>query len=680
MLRRLAWWLWTMVLTPAVQASVYFPADTVLAPRPVFGKQAARIIDILEGNHYRKIKFNDSLSSAVLDSYLSNLDNQRIYFLKSDIDAFNTYRFQLDDFTRVEKVDPAFAIYEVFKKRFNQRMNYVLKELTTKEFDFTANEYYDTDREKAPWAASEKELNEIWRLIIKSQAISLKLAGKSSVEIQDALQARYERFIKSFKQTNSDDVFTYYMNAITEAFDPHTNYFSPNRADLFKQSMSQSLEGIGARLQIENDYTKVVEILPGGPAEKSKLIHVNDRIIGVAQGDDGEMVDVIGWRIDDVVKLIKGPKGTKVRLLILPAETGVAGPPVLITLIRDKIKLEDLTAKKNIIEYNKEGRPVKLGIITLPSFYMDWEAYQKGDRNYNSTTKDVKRILAELQKEGIDGLFIDLRNNGGGSLAEAINLTGLFIKNGPVVQVKNSANRTEIMNDEDPTIAYSGPLVIMINRFSASASEIFAGAMQDYHRGVVVGESSFGKGTVQTMIELDRYVVSPNEEVGALKLTFQKFYRVTGSSTQFKGVTPDVKFPTALNQEQFGERSYPSALPWDEIRSTMYQKTPLINDRVLGYLNKSYQERLKSDPISRNLVAEADEARKSISQTRVSLNEEVRRKEMEESEKKRQTRKPGDTKLVKEGEQVLDSQLSLEDEYLREGLLVLSDLITLKIG
>jgi carboxyl-terminal processing protease len=668
-----------LMLMPILVWAGLTPPDSVLAPRPVYGRQAKVIIQILESSHYRKLKFNDSLSSAILDAYIATLDNQRSYFLKSDIESFTKYRFQLDDLTRIEKVDPAFEIYEVFKKRFAERMNYVLNQLINKDFDYSKNEYYEVDREKAAWATTEKELNDIWTLAIKNQALSLKITGKTPAEIKETLRTRYERFVKSMKQTNSEDVFGYYMNTITEAFDPHTNYFSPRRADLFKQSMSQSLEGIGARLQTENDYTKVVEILPGGPAEKTKLVNVNDRIIGVAQGDDGEMVDVIGWRIDDVVKLIKGPKGTKVRLTILPAETGVTGPPVVVTLIRDKIKLEDLTAKKKVIDYVQDGRQVKLGVITLPSFYFDWEAYQKGDPNYNSTTKDVKRLIAEMQKEGIDGLVVDLRNNGGGSLEEAINLTGLFIKNGPVVQVKDSYNRTEIKNDEDPGIAYNGPLVVMINRFSASASEIFAGAIQDYHRGVVVGESSFGKGTVQSIIELDRYVNFPKEEVGSLKLTFQKFYRVTGNSTQFKGVTPDIKFPSALDAEQFGERSSKSALPWDEIRGTLYQKTPVINERVLAALSRSYQERLKKDPQLQDLVAQTEETRKSLTQNRVSLNEEVRRKELEESEKKRNARKPGDTKIDREG-QTENSLLKLDDEYLREGLLVLTDLITSKIG
>jgi carboxyl-terminal processing protease len=470
------------------------------------------------------------------------------------------------------------------------------------------------------------------------------------------------------------------MNAITESYDPHTNYFSPKAADLFKQQMSLSLEGIGARLHTENDYTKVAEIITGGPAEKSKLLNVNDRIIGVAQGADGEFVDVIGWRIDEVVKLIKGPKGTTVRLQLLPAATGITGPSVEITLVRDKIKLEDLKAQKSIINYQVDGKALKFGVITLPNFYMDFEAYQKGDPNYTSTTRDVKRLINELREEKIDGLALDLRNNGGGSLAEAIDLTGLFIKDGPVVQVKNSGNKIEVWKDDDDAVAYNGPLVVLTNRFSASASEIFAGAIQDYHRGVIIGESTYGKGTVQTVLDLSRFIKSPGEPVGELKITFQKFYRVTGSSTQNKGVTPDIQLPTALDPEQFGESSSESALPWDEIKGTLYQKTPLVNDRTIADLNKLYTNRLKSDVNLQRFAAETDETRKSYRETRISLNETVRRTEMEEAEKRRAANDKMDTKLVGKESGEPSELLEIDDEYLREGLFVLSDMLITKIG
>ncbi|HEY0655695.1 MAG TPA: carboxy terminal-processing peptidase [Chryseosolibacter sp.] len=658
------------------------PGDTTeLKPKPVYGKEAKVIAYILDNNHYRKILLNDSLSSVILDEYIKTLDNNKTYFTADDIKSFEKYRYLIDDLTKAENVDPAYEIYKVFKKRFDKQMAYVIGTLVNEKFDYTVDEYYETDRDKEPWAKNEKELNEVWRKIIKNQALSLKLTKKTPEETSKLLKERYERLLKSYtRDIDSQDIFSMYMNTITESYDPHTNYFSPAAADRFKQNLSLSLEGIGAKLQTDNDYTKVFEIIPGGPAQKSNLIQVNDRIVAVAQGADGEMVDVIGWRIDDVVKLIKGPKGTTVKLKILPADVGINGPTKEITLVRDKIKLEELAAKKDLINYQKNGKNMKLGVITLPGFYMEYEEYQKGNPNYNSTTRDVQRLLKELQTTGVDGVVLDLRNNGGGSLSEAIDLTGLFIKNGPVVQVKNSANRVEVGTDDDPGVVYNGPLVVLTNRFSASASEIFAGAIQDYHRGVVVGESTYGKGTVQTVIDLDKFINDPTNEVGQLKLTFQKFYRVTGSSTQHKGVIPDIQLPTALDPEQFGESSSPSALPWDEIRGTLYQKTPIINDKVIAGLHKSYAERLKTDPGLTRLVTETAEARKNLNDTKISLNENIRKKEMEEAEKRAASSKLN-TKIVgKESTQPSSDLMELDDEYLREGLFVLSDLITTKIG
>ncbi len=661
------------------QVSAETFADSArLEAKPYYGKEARIIVYLLNNNHYSKIKFNDSLSSVILDEYIQTLDNNRTYFLASDLQQFEKYRYKLDDLTEAEDVSPAYVIYSVFAQRFRERNDYILNNLVNKEFDFTVDEYYESDRSKEPWAKDTAELNDVWRKIIKSQVLSLKLAGKKPEDIQKTVAGRYERLAKSMSQFNSEDIFSMYMNTITSAYDPHTNYLSPKAADLFKQSMSLSLEGIGARLQTENDYTKVVEIVPGGPAEKSNAIHPNDRITGVAQGEDGEMVDVIGWRIDEVVKLIKGPKGTKVRLQILPAATGIAGPPVEITLVRDKIKLEDLHASKSIINYKKDGKDLKLGVIVLPSFYMDFEARQRRDPNYVSTTRDVARLIRELEAENISGLVLDLRNNGGGSLEEAINLTGLFIKDGPVVQIKNSANKVEVQKDNDPTVVYSGPLVVLTNRFSASASEIFAGAIQDYNRGVVVGESTHGKGTVQQVIDLNRFFNEPGVQVGELKLTLQKFYRVTGSSTQVKGVIPDIKLPTPYDPEQFGERSYPNAMPWDEISGTMYQRTPLINPSLIAKLNRAYNERLRTDSSLNRFVKETDEFRRSLSETRVSLNEATRREEMEKAN--RDSLSTLSTRIRSAEIPPVEDLSELTDEYLREGLLVLSDLIATKIG
>jgi len=506
----------------------------------------------------------------------------------------------------------------------------------------------------------------------------VKLAGKKPEEITQALKTRYQRFSKSFSQFNADDVFNIYMNAITESYDPHTNYLSPKQSDLFKQQMSLSLEGIGAQLQAENDYTKVVKILPGGDAQKSGKVNVNDLIIGVGQGKEGEMVDVVGWRLDDVVKLIKGPKGTTVRLQLLPAKTGVNGPSQEVLLVRDKIKLEDQAAKKEVINYPMQGRSVKLGVISLPSFYMDYEAYQKGDPNYRSTTRDVKKLIGELKAENVDGIVMDLRNNGGGSLPEAVDLTGLFIKDGPVVQVKNSASKVEVLPDEDKEVFYAGPLVVLTNRFSASASEIFAGAIQDYQRGVIVGESTFGKGTVQTVLDLNRFI-NEKEPVGELKLTFQKFYRVTGSSTQHKGVVPDISLPSAFKVEQYGESSYPSALPWDVIKAVPFQKTDLVNNQIVSELSKSYLERTKSDISLKKYIEETNDLKVKLSETKVSLNESKRRAEMAVEDKKEAQEKLDTKVTAKEGLPVDDLQ-NLKDGYLREGLLILGDLVTKRFG
>lgn len=669
-----------MLFTALSIANSFSLKDTLeLKSKPVYGKEAKVISYVLDNNHYRKLKLNDSLSSAILDRYIKELDNNKSYFISSDLKDFEKYRFTIDDLTRSENIEPAYEIYNVFRNRYKERMTFVMSNLINQEFDYSIDEYYETDRDKESWANSVSELNDIWRKIIKNQALSLKVTGKNHEEIKEVLKKRYERFIKSVSQFTGEDVFGVYMNSITEAYDPHTNYLSPKASALFKQSMSLSLEGIGAQLQTENDYTKIARIMPGGPAEKSDLIHNNDLIIGVAQGKEGEMVDVIGWRIDEVVKLIKGPKGTTVRINILPSQTGVNGPSKEIVLVRDKIKLEDQEAKRSTINYQSDGRNLKLGVINLPNFYMDFDEYQKGNLEYKSTTRDVKRLIGELQAERVDGIVMDLRNNGGGSLAEAIDLTGLFIKEGPVVQVKNSAGKVEIGLDDDKQVVYSGPLIVLTNRFSASASEIFAGAIQDYHRGVIVGESTFGKGTVQTVLDLKRFIID-KEEVGELKLTFQKFYRVTGSSTQHKGVLPDIKLPSALGESQYGESSSPSALPWDVISPTPFQKVTDVNDKVLSSLSKSYLDRVKFDNSLKKYVAETEELKKNLAQTKISLKESVRKVEMEETERNKALNEKLDTKVTSKEGLPVDELLKLDDEYLREGLLILADLVTKRIG
>ena len=654
------------------------PSDTTtLVPAAIYGKEAREAVNLLQRFHYRKTTFSDSLSSVFLNAYLESLDPGKSYFLESDIASFEPYRYRLDNLTMLENVEPAFKIFSVFRKRFLHQMDYVLNELVKTSFDYTADDYYDADRDKMPWPKTQAEVDGIWYNNIKSQALSLKLSGKKPDEIESTLRTRYERFKKSVIQYNAEDVFSAYMNALTESFDPHTNYLSPKASDLFKQSMSLSLEGIGARLQTENDYTKIYEVVPGGPADKDGRLKPNDLVIAVAQGDDGEMVDVIGWRVDDVVKLIKGPKGTIVRLQILPAATGVSGPSETIRLVRDKIKLEDQAAKKEVVHYRENGKDITLGIIKLPSFYMDFDAYHRGDPNYRSTTRDVRKLIEELRAQKVSAIAIDLRNNGGGSLTEAIDLTGLFINQGPVVQVKSSDNRIEYGVDEDPGVVWDGPLMVLTNRFSASASEIFAGAIQDYKRGVIFGESTFGKGTVQQIFDLKR-VIRSGEPVGELKITYQKFYRVSGSSTQNKGVTPDVLLPGAYDAEKFGESASKSALPWDKINAASYVTAGKISDKAINQLNQTFRERSKNDASLKKYLEETNELRESINQTRVSLNEAKRKSEADEAEKKKSTSPTGAN--LKSGELPSDELSGLKDEFLREGLLLLTELVNRKIG
>ncbi|MFN8844695.1 MAG: carboxy terminal-processing peptidase [Chryseotalea sp.] len=654
---------------------------TTFKPKPVYSKELQTVLSILNSYHYSKIKFNDSLSTAILQQYLLNLDGGKYFFLQSDVDTFSKYSTKLDDLSLAGDLTPAYEIYEVFRKRFSTQMDYILGSLVKSEFDFTVEEEFETNRDKMTWCKTQNELNDVWRRNIKNQALSLKLAGKKQEEITKTLTERIERMKKSILQFRSDDVFETYMNTIAEAFDPHTSYLSPKSAQRFNEQMTLSLEGIGARLQLENDYTKIAEIIPGGPAEKMGILKVNDRIVGVAQGVDGEMVDVVGWRLDDVVKLIKGPKGTTVRISYISGELGLNSKPLETSMVREKIKLEDQRAKKDVFPMIKDGKAMKMGVISIPGFYIDWDAMQRGEPNYTSTTRDVEKLLKELEVEKVDGVIIDLRNNGGGSLLEAIELTGLFINKGPVVQVRNSMGRVEVGKDDNAGLAYTGPLVVMTNRFSASASEIFAGAIQDYGRGVVVGETTFGKGTVQSVQELKRYVRPvAGEEVGSLKLTFQKFYRVTGNSTQHRGVTPDIAYPSVYDAQLFGESSNPSALPWDQIKGTLYERTGTINKQIIQTLAKNHAERIKTDPLLKKLVLEAEESRRAFQDSKVSLKEETRKKKQDEAEQAKNKAALTTTIGNKEGISPATQVPNVEDGYLYESILILSELATSRVG
>ena len=655
----------------------------VVKPEELFSQENQIINTILSRYHYNKFQLGDSLSSVIFERYIKSLDPSRSYFLKSDIDEFEAFRYKIDDFLKLGVLNPGFTIFNRFKDRLNERIDFV-QNILNDEFDFTKDEYYQIDREDADWLNSSNDANEIWRLRVKNDALNLKIAGKEWSAVKETLKKRYESYRKAVIQYNSEDVFQLYMNAYTEALDPHTNYFSPMTSENFNIDMSLSVEGIGAQLQNEDEYVKIAEIIPGGPAAKSGLLLADDKIVGVAQGTDGEMIDIIGWRVNDAVKLIRGEKGTTVRLSILSASDGVNALPKEITLVREKVKLEEQAAKKSMLELLKDGKPYRIGVITIPKFYSDFEAQQRGEKDYKSTTRDVKKILAELKEEKVDGVIIDLRNDGGGSLNEAIDLTGLFIKDGPVVQVKNSDGTIEVGEDPDPNIIYDGPLAVIVNRFSASASEIFAGAIQDYGRGLILGEQTYGKGTVQNLIDLNRLMPGSKDKLGQVKLTIGKYYRITGGSTQNLGVIPDILFPSAFEAHEFGESSEPSALPWDQIKSSQYQ---MFGDfkMNLSKLKSLHEERIKTDPEFDFLLEDIQLYKDSKSKRLISLNEKIRRQEKEESDERsfqreNERRKLKGLTLLKKGEVDTTKKEKESDPILDESGNILVDLISLSIG
>ncbi len=663
-----------------------FESDTTrLIPLEKHKSEALVVASLLGQHHYRKTNLNDSLSSIVFDDYLESLDYNKSYFLKSDLDYFEKYRYQLDDNLKQGDIDVPFQIFRIYRERLYERIDQILVDFES-EIDFTVDEYYDFDPKKTEWATTREELDDRWKKIIKSQAISLKLGGKAWDNIQQTLTKRYKRYVKIFQQYKSDDVFQIFMNSFSQQFDPHTNYFSPKDSEDFKINMSLSLEGIGARLNNPNDYITIVDIVPGGPAYKSKKLFKDDRIVGVAQEKDEEFTDVFGWRTEDAVQLIRGDKGTIVKLQILPHDVPVASEPVIVQLVRDKIKLEEQSAKKQIIPISKNGNTYQLGVIKVPLFYIDFEAASNGDSNYKSTTRDVKKLVEELKAESVDGIMIDLRYNGGGSLQEATELTGLFITQGPVVQVKNSNGNIDVQKDDDRSVSYDGPLAVMVNRFSASASEIFSGAIQDYKRGVIIGEVTYGKGSVQQLVNLDQFLPGEAEELGQLKLTLAKYYRITGSSTQNIGVTPDVEFPSFVDMEEYGERSLPSALPWDQIRSTHYNASNYISSEMVENLKVLFKDRLENDQNLRDYIKDAKEVQELRNRSSISLNFEKRKMEIDELEKKRKEREGGEindlSQAVAQSEVATDGSAyeNLDkDLFLKEGLYLLAELTKGKI-
>ena len=598
----------------------------VLTPSTDHLKTNKDILNHLKYRHYLKITIDDHLSSKVLYRYLDELDPSHMYFNSSDIQEFEAdFRFKLDDAFKKNDLGPAYKIFNRYQQRVIERFTYLINRLEQglQDLNFAIEEELRIDRKDIPWPSDEDEMIELWHKRLKNSVISLKLADKSLDDIQEILLKRYRNQLHRVEQNSSDDAFQFYMNALALSFDPHTQYFSPRRSENFNINMSLSLEGIGAVLQTEEEFTKVLRLISGGPAERSKLLKPADRIIGVGQGKDGEVIDVVGWRLDEVVGKIRGSKGTLVRLEIIPADSEDDHQTRIISIVRDKVKLEEQAAKKKLIEVSKNNKKFKIGIIDIPTFYADFKGIHAGNPDYKSTTKDVRRLLNELKAEGVQGVIIDLRDNGGGSLQEANSLVGLFIGLGPTVQVRNAKGRIEIIRDHNPEISFNGPLVILVNRMSASASEIFAGAIQDYKRGIVIGEQTFGKGTVQTLLPLNQ---------GQLKATTAKYYRISGLSTQNKGILPDITYESFFLSEDFGESSLPDALPWDKINSIPYQTYYKLSD-MMPWLSRFHTARMQMS-LDYSYILERRKRNEAMSEKKtVSLSEQTRRKERTESEK-----------------------------------------------
>jgi carboxyl-terminal processing protease len=605
-----------------------------LAPTARERMIARQVGSLLEDAHYSQLKIDDSMSPRVMDKFLDSLDGQRSYFLASDIEEFQGQRLRFDDMIRTGDIEPAYAMFARYQQRNRERIRYAL-ELLDREPNFTLEETFEFDREKAAWPASAADLDELWRKRVKNDAISLMLAGKSWAEARETLRTRYDRVLKRGEQIKPEEVFEVFLNSYARTFDPHSSYFSPRNSEEYKIQMSLNYEGIGASLQLIDDYVTIMNLIEGGPAAAAGSLSVNDRITAVGQGKDGALVDVVGWRIDDVVQLIRGKGGTLVRLQILPVGAAPGTPEKIVEFMRGKVTLEAQAARKEVKPVTRNGKTFKVGVINVPGFYSDYDGQRAGDANYRSTTRDVRRLIDDLKTEKIDGLVLDLRGNGGGFLPEAQSLTGLFVDRGPVVQVQFSNGQKEVLDDADAGVAYDGPLVVLIDRFSASASEIVAGAIQDYRRGVVVGQRSFGKGTVQNLVPLSRWSARPVN--GQLTVTIGKFYRVTGESTQHRGVEPDVELASPISLKDVGESALDDALPWDRIASANFRafdaKLPSI-----AKLSLEETARQGRDPDYRWLVNDIAAVDALRQQKSISLNLDKRRIERSRLEAERLAR------------------------------------------
>jgi C-terminal processing peptidase-1. Serine peptidase. MEROPS family S41A len=650
-----------------------------LQPGPTHARASQVVAELLSRYHYRDQSIDDRLSESVYASYFDTLDPQRFYFLQSDIDSFASQRDQLDDELSEGRLDTAYAIFARYKQRVAERSEYALAMLDD-GVDFDSQASFELDRDDAPWASNRQALDEVWQRRVTNDALTQTLNGRAMDEVVSSLKSRYQRLTRTLEQYSPEDVFQTFMSTWAAEFDPHSSYMSPRTSENFDINMSLSLEGIGAMLSNEGDFVEIVELIPGGPAAGSGELASGDRIVGV--GDQRDAIqDVVGWRLGDVVDLIRGAKGSDVHLRILPASTSGQSRETVITLTRNTIELDEQAAQADIETIERDGRTQTIGVIELPAFYADFNAANAGNDDYRSTTRDVAALLRSDKLADIDGLIIDLRGNAGGSLEEAVKLTGLFVDQGPVVQVHRSNGRREVLRDPDTGPAlYDQPLAVMVDSGSASASEIFAAAIQDYGRGLVIGDQTFGKGTVQTLIGLDRFGVGTDDQpAGRLKLTIAKFYRINGESTQLEGVTPDLSMPYPHGSEAVGERAADNALPWDTVRSAQYDRDRGL-DAVINELRRRHQRRIRTEPALQSVSAEAKRAQKARERTRVSLNKAVREAELKADEAARL--EAVNAQLTATGNEPVESleavdTSALPDVLLTEAAAVLADLIEL---
>lgn len=623
MRNRLIWIL--LALTTTTQAATLESAPPLLYPLPQQSLAAHTSAQLLTRYHYKVMPLDDAMSEQIFNRYLKAIDPEKLFFAQADIDHFSDARTKLDDAIFSDDLKLPFAIFNLYEQRFVERLTYA-REILKQGFDFKQKETYHYARDKETWANSEAEIRDLWRKRVKNDWLLLKLAGKNDQAIRETLGKRYDKSLSRIYKNKSEDVFQIFMDAYATSIDPHTSYFGPRASEGFDIAMKLSLEGIGAVLVEKDEYTTIRELVAGGPALLSGKLSIGDRIVGVGQGENSVPVDVVGWRIDDTVNLIRGAKGSVVLLEILPAAAGIDAKHKLITLVRDKINLEQQAVKKSILKINNGDVVHQVGVISIPTFYQDFAARNKGDQNFRSATRDVSRLLDELKKDKVESVLIDLRNNGGGSLNEAIEMTGLFINQGPVVQQRNSAGEVKVESDPNEGLAWNGPLGVLINRGSASASEIFAAAIQDYGRGLIIGEPSFGKGTVQTIINLDQASNNDKQKFGELKMTVAQFFRISGGTTQLRGVTPDISFPTISDTENFGESSYDNALPWLEIKAADYEPAGNLTD-LLPLLKVRHETRVDKSKDFKYLLEDIAEFKSQRKANVISLNLAERRKE-----------------------------------------------------